>query len=127
MSPPEKLAEAKPRKNGSASEESAADEPRELSGASIVVDALVQEGVEVVFAYPGGAILDVFDRINQRPELKVVLVRHEQGAGHMADGYARSSGRPGVCVVTSGPGATNAVTALATDQDDSGNQDPGHE
>lgn len=98
--------------NGAATE--SGQTPRTMTGADIVVDALVQEGVEVVFGYPGGAILDVFDRINQRPELRFVLVRHEQGAGHMADGYARSTGRPGVCLVTSGPGATNLVTALAT-------------
>ncbi|MBI3736285.1 acetolactate synthase 3 large subunit, partial [Candidatus Sumerlaeota bacterium] len=62
--------------------------PKTMTGAEIVVDALIREGVEVVFGYPGGAILDVFDRVNQRPdELRFVLVRHEQGAGHMADGY----------------------------------------
>ncbi len=91
-----------------------------MTGADIVVDALIREGVKVVFGYPGGAILDVFDRINQRPdELRFVLVRHEQGAGHMADGYARSTGKAGVCLVTSGPGATNLVTALATAHADS--------
>ncbi len=91
-----------------------------ITGAEIVVDALIREGVDVVFGYPGGAILDVFDRVNQRPEeLRFVLVRHEQGAGHMADGYARATGRAGVCLVTSGPGATNLVTALATAYSDS--------
>ncbi len=85
-----------------------------MTGAEIVVDALIREGVEVVFGYPGGAILDVFDRLNQTNKYKFILVRHEQAAGHAADGYARSSGRTGVAIVTSGPGATNIVTALAT-------------
>lgn len=105
-----------PRTNGA---RAAAKQPREMTGADIVVDALVEEGVKHVFCYPGGAILDVFDRINQVEELDMVLVRHEQGAGHMADGYARSSGKPGVCLVTSGPGATNLVTALSTAYSDS--------
>lgn len=90
-----------------------------MTGAEIVVDALIREGVEVVFGYPGGAILDVFDRLNQTEKFKFVLVRHEQAAGHMADGYARSSGKTGVAIVTSGPGATNIVTALATAHMDS--------
>ncbi|MCL5269167.1 MAG: biosynthetic-type acetolactate synthase large subunit [bacterium] len=85
-----------------------------ITGAEIIVDALVREGVQVVFGYPGGCVLDIFDRINHVPGLRFVLVRHEQGAGHMADGYARATGRPGVALVTSGPGATNLVTALAT-------------
>jgi len=90
-----------------------------LTGAEIVVDALIREGVEVVFGYPGGAILDVFDRLNQTEKFRFILVRHEQAAGHMADGYARSSGKTGVAIVTSGPGATNIVTALATAHMDS--------
>lgn len=85
-----------------------------MCGAQIVCDALEHEGVEVVFGYPGGMIIDVFDKINHSEKMKFVLVRHEQGAGHMADGYARASGKPGVCIATSGPGATNLVTALAT-------------
>jgi len=97
----------------------AENQPREMTGADIVIDAFIQEGVEVVFCYPGGAILDVFDRINQADEFRMVLVRHEQGAGHMADGYARASGKPGVVVATSGPGATNLVTALSTAYSDS--------
>lgn len=87
---------------------------KSMTGAEIVVDALIREGVDVVFGYPGGAILDVFDRLNQSDKYKFILVRHEQAAGHAADGYARSSGRTGVAIVTSGPGATNIVTALAT-------------
>ncbi|MCX7014607.1 MAG: biosynthetic-type acetolactate synthase large subunit [Candidatus Sumerlaeota bacterium] len=89
------------------------------TGAEIVVDALEREGVEVVFGYPGGAILDVFDKLNQTKKFRFVLTRHEQGAGHAADGYARSSGKVGVVIVTSGPGATNTVTALATAHMDS--------
>jgi len=85
-----------------------------MRGAQIVVDALEREGVEVVFGYPGGAVLDIFDQINRSKKIRFILTRHEQGATHMADGYARVSGRPGVVLVTSGPGATNTVTGLAT-------------
>lgn len=84
------------------------------TGADILVDALLKEGVEVVFGYPGGCVLDIFDRINKAKGLRFILVRHEQGAGHMADGYARATGKPGVCLATSGPGGSNLVTALAT-------------
>ncbi len=83
------------------------------TGAEILWDALVREGVEVVFGYPGGAIMPAYDALPKFP-LRHVLVRHEQGASHMADGYARASGRVGVCVATSGPGATNLVTGIAT-------------
>jgi len=82
-------------------------------GTEILVDALLAEGVEVVFGLPGGAVIPLFDHLYDAP-LKFLLVRHEQGAGHMADGYARASGKVGVCLTTSGPGATNLVTALAT-------------
>ncbi len=82
-------------------------------GAEIVIDALEQEGVEVVFGYPGGAIIDVFDLINQSDKFQFILTRHEQGAIHMAEGYARATGKVGVVLVTSGPGATNTVTGLA--------------
>jgi acetolactate synthase-1/2/3 large subunit len=85
-----------------------------MTGAEILMDALKREGVEVIFGYPGGAIIDVFDVINRPGMPRFVLVRHEQGAGHMADGYARATGKTGVCVVTSGPGATNLTTAIAT-------------
>ncbi|MCX7044565.1 MAG: biosynthetic-type acetolactate synthase large subunit [Candidatus Sumerlaeota bacterium] len=84
-----------------------------ITGAQIIVDALEREGVVEFFCFPGGAVLDLCDAIAESKILKPILVRHEQGAGHMADGYARSSGRPGVLLVTSGPGATNIVTALA--------------
>jgi acetolactate synthase-1/2/3 large subunit len=78
----------------------------------MVVEALKDQGVEVVFGYPGGAVLPIYDEIFQQNQIKHVLVRHEQGAVHMAEGYARSTGKPGVCLVTSGPGATNAVTGM---------------
>ncbi|MCU7960927.1 MAG: acetolactate synthase 3 large subunit [gamma proteobacterium symbiont of Bathyaustriella thionipta] len=86
----------------------------ELSGAEIVVRALKDEGVEYVFGYPGGAVLHLYDAIFQQQDVRHILVRHEQGATHAADGYARATGRPGVVLVTSGPGATNAVTGIAT-------------
>ncbi len=86
----------------------------ELSGAEIIIQCLKDEGVEHVFGYPGGAVLHIYDAIFQQDDVKHVLVRHEQGATHAADGYARSTGKPGVALVTSGPGATNAVTGIAT-------------
>jgi acetolactate synthase-1/2/3 large subunit len=86
---------------------------KKLTGAQIVIESLVAEGVDVIFGYPGGAILPTYDALLDQPKIKHVLVRHEQGATHMAEGYARVSGRPGVVMVTSGPGATNAVTGIA--------------
>jgi acetolactate synthase-1/2/3 large subunit len=86
----------------------------ELRGAEIFVRALADEGVEYVFGYPGGAVLHIYDEIFKQEAVKHILVRHEQGATHAADGYARASGKPGVVLVTSGPGATNAVTGIAT-------------
>ena len=86
----------------------------ELSGAEIVVRCLQEEGVECVFGYPGGAVLYIYDALFKQDKVRHVLVRHEQGAAHAADGYARSSGKVGVCLVTSGPGLTNAVTGIAT-------------
>ncbi len=86
----------------------------ELSGAEIVVQALKDEGVEFIFGYPGGAVLHIYDALFGQEEIKHVLVRHEQGAAHMADGYARATGKPGVVLATSGPGATNLVTGIAT-------------
>ena len=83
-----------------------------MTGAQMVVQALKDQGVEVVFGYPGGAVLPIYDEIFQQNDIRHVLVRHEQGAVHMAEGYARSTGKPGVVLVTSGPGATNAVTGL---------------
>nr|WP_240702812.1 biosynthetic-type acetolactate synthase large subunit [Thermodesulfobacterium sp. TA1] len=85
-----------------------------MTGAKMVIEALKREGVEVLFGYPGGAILDIYDELYKAPEIKHVLVRHEQGATHAADGYARSTGKVGVVLVTSGPGATNTVTGIAT-------------
>src|ERR1700744_5593357 len=85
-----------------------------LTGAEILWATLAGEGTTTVFGYPGGAILPVYDALRKFPTLHHVLVRHEQGAAHMADGYARASGRPGRCMATSGPGATNLVTGLAT-------------
>jgi acetolactate synthase I/II/III large subunit len=85
---------------------------RQLTGAEMVVQALTDQGVDTVFGYPGGAVLPIYDAIFQQNGIRHVLVRHEQGAIHAAEGYARSTGKPGVALVTSGPGATNAVTGL---------------
>ncbi|MEI2808178.1 acetolactate synthase 3 large subunit [Albidovulum sp.] len=85
---------------------------RQMTGAKMVVQALKDQGVDVVFGYPGGAVLPIYDEIFLQNDIRHILVRHEQGAVHMAEGYARSTGRPGVVLVTSGPGATNAVTGL---------------
>ncbi len=84
-----------------------------LTGAQIVCESLVKEGVEVIFGFPGGSVLPFYDALPQYPQLRHILVRHEQGAAHAADGYARATGRVGVCCATSGPGATNLVTGLA--------------
>ncbi|WP_170005282.1 biosynthetic-type acetolactate synthase large subunit [Pseudopontixanthobacter vadosimaris] len=85
----------------------------ERSGASILVECLVRQGVEFVFGYPGGAVLPIYDELYEDERLRHILARHEAGAAHAAEGYARSTGRPGVVLVTSGPGATNAVTGIA--------------
>ncbi|MEZ5802574.1 MAG: acetolactate synthase 3 large subunit [Rhizobiaceae bacterium] len=87
-------------------------ERNEMTGAEMVVQALKDNGVKHIFGYPGGAVLPIYDELFQQDEVQHILVRHEQGAGHAAEGYARSSGKAGVLLVTSGPGATNAVTAL---------------
>jgi len=86
----------------------------ELTGAEIVWECLIREGVDLVFGYPGGAILPTYDSLSSYPQIHHVLTRHEQGATHMADGYARATGKVGVAIATSGPGATNLVTGLAT-------------
>ncbi len=91
----------------------------QLTGGQMVCESLLREGVEVMFGLPGGAILPLYQTFPEYPQLKHILVRHEQGAGHAADGYARASGKVGVCIATSGPGATNLVTALATAMMDS--------
>jgi acetolactate synthase-1/2/3 large subunit len=87
---------------------------QELTGAEIVIRCLQEEGVEYVFGYPGGAVLWIYDELFKQDKVRHVLVRHEQGAAHAADGYSRSSNKVGVCLVTSGPGVTNAVTGIAT-------------
>lgn len=89
-------------------------EARELTGSHILCEALIREGVELMYGYPGGAIMPFYDAFASYPALHHVLVRHEQAAAHAADGYARATGKVGVCVATSGPGATNLVTGLAT-------------
>jgi acetolactate synthase-1/2/3 large subunit len=86
--------------------------PEIMTGAQIVVRALVEQGVDTIFGYPGGAVLPIYDALFHEPRLRHILVRHEQGAVHAAEGYARSTGKPGVVLVTSGPGATNAVTGI---------------
>ena len=85
-----------------------------LSGGEMIAHALKDEGVEFIFGYPGGAVLHIYDALHQVSEIPHILVRHEQAAAHAADGYARATGKPGVVLVTSGPGATNAITGIAT-------------
>ncbi len=85
-----------------------------LAGNDILIKSLIEEGVEYIFGYPGGAALHIYDSIFKQKEMEHILVRHEQGATHAADGYARATGKPGVVLVTSGPGATNAITGIAT-------------
>src|SRR3972149_6753588 len=86
----------------------------ELTGAEITIRCLQEEGVEYVFGYPGGAVLFIYDALFNQEQVKHILVRHEQAAVHAADGYARSTDKVGVALVTSGPGVTNAVTGIAT-------------
>ena len=100
-------------KNKTDTDMSSAEKQPLRSGAQCVVDGLIKAGCEVLFGYPGGAVLDIFNCLYEAP-FNFVLSRHEQGAVHMADGYARATGKPGCCLVTSGPGATNTVTGLAT-------------
>ena len=87
-------------------------QPREMSGADMIVEALIDLGVDTVFGYPGGAVLPIYDALFEHPQIRHILVRHEQAATHAAEGYARVTGKPGVVLVTSGPGATNAVTGI---------------
>ncbi|MGB2856542.1 MAG: thiamine pyrophosphate-binding protein, partial [Dehalococcoidia bacterium] len=84
-----------------------------LNGARILCESLVKEGVEVIFGFPGGSVLPLYDVLPRYPQLRHILVRHEQGAAHAADAYARVTGKVGVCVATSGPGACNLVTGIA--------------
>ncbi len=86
----------------------------QLTGSEIVIECLKEQGVDTVFGYPGGTILNIYDALYKHPEIKHVLTSHEQGAAHAADGYARATGKVGVCMATSGPGATNLVTGIAT-------------
>ena len=86
----------------------------QLTGSQVIIECLKEQGVDTVFGYPGGAILNVYDELYKHPEIKHVLTSHEQGASHAADGYARSTGKVGVCLATSGPGATNLVTGIST-------------
>lgn len=86
----------------------------QLTGSQILVECLKEQGVDTIFGYPGGAILNIYDELYRHPEIKHILTSHEQGASHAADGYARSTGKVGVCMATSGPGATNLVTGIAT-------------
>jgi len=90
-----------------------------MNGAEVLVDALKREGVEFIFGYPGGTVIPIFDVLSWTKEIKVVLTRHEQAATHAADGYARASGKVGICLTTSGPGATNTITGIATAKMDS--------
>src|SRR5512135_2834081 len=85
-----------------------------MSGAEILIESLKKEGVKHIFGYPGGVVLNIFDVLYDEKDLQLILTRHEQGAAHAADGYARATGKAGVVLVTSGPGATNTVTGIAT-------------
>ena len=85
-----------------------------MKGSEILIQALKKEGVDTVFGYPGSSVLEIYDALYKHPEIRHILTSHEQGAAHAADGYARSTGKVGVCLATSGPGATNLVTGIAT-------------
>src|SRR5579883_403717 len=102
------------RQTGRLARPEQADGAREMAGSAILCESLLREGVEVMYGYPGGAIMPFYDALTSYPALHHILVRHEQAAAHAADGYARATGKVGVCVATSGPGATNLVTGLAT-------------
>lgn len=90
-----------------------------MKGSEILIDALIKEKVNTIFGYPGGSVIPIFDALCSEKSIKLILTRHEQGAAHAADGYARATGKPGVCIVTSGPGATNTITGIATAKLDS--------
>src|SRR3970282_1814741 len=90
-----------------------------ITGAEILIESLKKEGVKHIFGYPGGVVLNIFDHLHDEKDLQLILTRHEQGAIHAADGYARATGKAGVALVTSGPGATNTVTGIATASMDS--------
>src|SRR5438132_1279104 len=84
-----------------------------MTGSKALLDCLKRQGVQVIFGYPGGAVIPIYDAIYEEDEIRHILVRHEQGAAHMAEGYAKVTGKAGVCLATSGPGATNLVTGIA--------------
>src|SRR6201990_1566907 len=88
-------------------------DPNQMTGAAMIVRALIDHGVRHILGYPGGAVLPIYDELFQQEEVEHILVRHEQGAGHAAEGYARSTGKPGVVLVTSGPGATKMGDPVA--------------
>lgn len=90
-----------------------------MTGGQFIVECLVRHGVDVVFGIPGAHTISIYDALHRHPKIKHILVRHEQSAALMADGYARSTGKPGVCCVTTGPGVTNAATGLAVAHSDS--------
>src|SRR4026209_1630254 len=92
-------------------------DPNQMTGAAMIVRALIDHGVQHLFGYPGGAVRPIYDEISQQSEVEHILVRHEQGAGHAAEGYARSTGKPGVVLETEGPGATNIVQPPADRRD----------
>ena len=85
-----------------------------LTGAEILINCLIEQGVDTIFGYPGGSVLDIYDALYRNGKINHILTAHEQGAAHAADGYARATGKVGVCFATSGPGATNLVTGIAT-------------
>lgn len=86
-----------------------------MNGSQILIQALIDQGVDTIFGYPGGSVLNIYDALYERSEdIRHIITSHEQGAAHAADGYARSTGKCGVCLATSGPGATNLVTGIAT-------------
>ncbi|MCK4591181.1 MAG: acetolactate synthase large subunit, partial [Candidatus Latescibacteria bacterium] len=91
----------------------------ELTGAEILIESLKKEGVDTLFGIPGGVLIAIFDALYDEKQIRFILTRHEQAAAHAADGYARASGKVGVCIATSGPGATNLVTGIATASMDS--------
>src|ERR1700758_3404652 len=105
-------AEAVAKRTPKGTDDALAQTGDRMLGAKIVLQALAEQGVEVIFGYPGGAVLPIYDEIFKQNRIRHILVRHEQGAVHAAEGYARSTGRVGCVLVTSGPGATNAVTGL---------------
>jgi acetolactate synthase-1/2/3 large subunit len=104
---------SKPSKSDSTKDQNPTAAPETMSGAEVVIRALLDQGVDTIFGYPGGAVLPIYDALFKEKGLRHILVRHEQGAAHAAEGYARSTGKVGVILVTSGPGATNAVTGIA--------------